>query len=99
MMFVIRRLQELAQKKRIPLYVCFIDLIKAYDTADRTLLWTVLARFGVRQRIISVIRQSTMACGHACGSTTACTRGGSPWNRPFFAAVTKVSWTPWWASE
>ena len=25
-MFVIRRLQELAQKKRIPLYVCFIDL-------------------------------------------------------------------------
>ena len=29
MMFVIRRLQELARKKRIPLYVCFIDLAKA----------------------------------------------------------------------
>ena len=29
MMFVIRRLQELARKKRIPLYVCFIDLTKA----------------------------------------------------------------------
>ena len=28
MMFVIRRLQELARKKRIPLYVCFIDLTK-----------------------------------------------------------------------
>ena len=26
MMFVNRRLQELARKKRIPLYVCFIDL-------------------------------------------------------------------------
>ena len=43
MMFVIRQLQELARKKRIPLYVCFIDLTKAYDSVDRTLLWTVLA--------------------------------------------------------
>ena len=57
MMFVIRRLQELARKKRISLYVCFIDLTKAYDSMDRTLLWTVLARFGVPQRMISVIRQ------------------------------------------
>ena len=40
MMFVISRLQELARKKRIPLYVCFIDLTKAYDSVDRTLLWT-----------------------------------------------------------
>ena len=29
----------------------------AYDSVDRTLLWTVLARFGVPQRMISVIRQ------------------------------------------
>ena len=57
MMFVIRRLQELARKKRIPLYVCFIDLTKAYDSVDRTLLWTVLARFGGPQNMISVIRQ------------------------------------------
>ena len=57
MMFVIRRLQKLARKKRISLYVCFIDLTKAYDSIDRTLLWTVLARFGVPQRMISVIRQ------------------------------------------
>ena len=57
MMFVIRRLQELARKKRIPLYVCFIDLTKAYDSVDRTLLWTVLARFGVPQNIVSIICQ------------------------------------------
>ena len=57
MMFVIRRLQELTWKKRIPLYVCFIDLTKAYDSVDRTLLWTVLARFGVPHNMISVIRQ------------------------------------------
>ena len=34
MMFVIRRLQELERKKQIPLYVCFIDLTKAYDYFD-----------------------------------------------------------------
>ena len=56
-MFVIRRLQELGRKKQIPLYVYFIDLTKAYDSVDRTLLWTVLARFGVPQIMISVIRQ------------------------------------------
>ena len=57
MMFVISRLQELARNKRIPLYVCFIDLTKAYDSVDLTLLWTVLARFGVLQNIMSVIGQ------------------------------------------
>ena len=56
-MFVICRLQELARKKRVSLYICFIDLAKAYDSVDRTLFWTVLARFGVPQKMISVIRQ------------------------------------------
>ena len=56
-MFVIRRLQELARKKRIPLYVCFNDTIKMYDSVDRTFLWTVFARFGVPQNMIPVIPQ------------------------------------------
>ena len=38
MMFVVCLLQELARNKRIRLYVCFIDLAKAYDSVDRTLL-------------------------------------------------------------
>ena len=54
---VISRPQDLAWKKQIPLYVCFIDLTKAYDSVDRTLFWTVLARFGVSHNMISVIRR------------------------------------------
>ena len=43
MVFVIRRLHALARKERMPLHLRFIDLTKAYDSVDRTLLWTVLA--------------------------------------------------------
>jgi hypothetical protein len=56
MMFVIRMLQEFGRDKDIPMFVCFIDLMKAYDTVDRPLLWKILARFGVPSKMIAVIR-------------------------------------------
>ena len=51
MLFVMRRLQELGRRRKIPLYMCFIDLQKAYDSVDRELLWKVRARIGVPQMI------------------------------------------------
>ena len=57
MMFVVRRLQELGRKAGVPLFMCFIDLQKAYDTVDRTLLWQVLTRIGVPPQMIAVIQQ------------------------------------------
>lgn len=57
MLFVVRRLQELGRQRKIPLYMCFVDLQKAYDSVDRELLWKVLARAGVPSVMINVIRQ------------------------------------------
>ena len=57
MMFVVHRLQEVGRKAEVSLFMCFIDLQKAYDTVDRTLLWQVLTRIGVPPQIIAVIRQ------------------------------------------
>ena len=57
MLFVMRRLQELGRRRKIPLYMCFIDLQKAYDSVDRELLWKALARIAVPQKMITVIRQ------------------------------------------
>ena len=57
MMFVVRRLQEIGRKAGVSLFMCFIDLQKAYDTVDRTLLWKVLTRIGVPPQMIAVIQQ------------------------------------------
>ena len=56
-MFVVRRLQEIGRKAGVSLFMCFIDLQKAYDTVDRTLLWQVPTRIGVPPQMIAVIRQ------------------------------------------
>ena len=39
------------------LFISSIDLQKAYDTVDRTLLWQALVRIGVPPQMIAVIRQ------------------------------------------
>ena len=57
MLFVVRPLQKLARRRRIPLYMCFVDLQRAYDSDDGELLWKVLARAGVPEEMIGVIRQ------------------------------------------
>ena len=57
MMFVVRRLQKIGRKAGVSLFMCFIDLQKAYDTVDRTLLWQLLTRTGVPPQMIAVIQQ------------------------------------------
>ena len=57
MMSVVRRLQEIGRKAGVSLFMCFIDLQKAYDTVDCTLLWQVLTRIGIPPQMIAAIRQ------------------------------------------
>ena len=58
MMFVVRRLQEIGWKAGgMSIFVCFIDIQKAYDTVDHILLWKVLTRIGVPPQMIAVIRK------------------------------------------
>jgi hypothetical protein len=65
MLYVVQMLQEFGRVKKIPLYFCFIDLTKAYDTVNRELLWKVLAKVGVPQDLIELIKafhDGTRAC-------------------------------------
>ena len=56
MMFSVRQLQEKCLEQRQPLFSCFVDLTKAYDTVHRGLLWQVLAKFGVPPSMLPVIK-------------------------------------------
>ena len=40
--FCLRALMEKAHEFHTPLYLCFIDLTKAYDSVSRSALWNVL---------------------------------------------------------
>ena len=66
-MFAVRRLQELGRKARVPPFLCFIDVQKAYNSVDRTLRCQVLARFGTPPQMIEVIHQF-------CDEMKACVR-------------------------
>ena len=52
-----RSLQQFGWKVGVSLFMCFIDLQKAYDTVDRTLLRQVLTRIGVPPQMIAFIPQ------------------------------------------
>ena len=47
---------ELGFVKKIPLYVLFVDLMKAYDSVSRVGLWQLLAQKGVPARMVNLIR-------------------------------------------
>ena len=54
---MVRRLQEISWKVGLSLFMCSVDLQKAYDTVERTLLWQVLPHIGVPSQMIAAIRQ------------------------------------------
>ena len=57
MMFVVRRLQKIEQKAGVSLFMCFIDLQKACNTVDGTLLWQALTLIGAPPQTIAVTQQ------------------------------------------
>ena len=46
MIFSARQLQEKCKEQNLPLYQCFIDLSKAFDTVNRSTLWKILLKLG-----------------------------------------------------
>ena len=55
---------EQTMEWQMPLYVCFIDFEKAFDSVDRQAIWDILCHYGVPDKIISVTRR--LHEGFAC---------------------------------
>ena len=60
----LRVIVEQTMEWQTPLFVCFIDFDKAFDSVDRQAIWDILRHYGVPDKIISVIRR--LYEGFAC---------------------------------
>ena len=56
MVFTLRMAIELARAKKFPLYVLFVDLMKAYGSVSRVGLWEILRRKGVPGYLVELAR-------------------------------------------
>ena len=54
--FVLRALVERARAKGTKLYVCAVDLEKAFDSVDRPLLWAALRRSGIKGCMLGALQ-------------------------------------------
>lgn len=59
--YTLQVLMEKAREFHQPLYMCFIDLRKAYDSVNRNALWTVLQRcYHLPEKLLSIIQAICM---------------------------------------
>lgn len=56
MVFSLRQLQERCREQRMPLYVAFIDLTKAFDYVSRDGLFKLLPKTGCPPKLLSLIK-------------------------------------------
>jgi hypothetical protein len=56
-LFIVRSALQIRHKHMLATWVLFVDLVKAFDTIDRELLFEILAKFGIPQSMIFVIRR------------------------------------------
>lgn len=54
--FVLRALVERARSRGVKLYICAVDLEKAFDSVDRSLLWESLQRAGIGGSMLATLQ-------------------------------------------
>ena len=70
--FCLKMLYERALLKQKPVFTCFIDLSKAYDSANRQLAWKILRSRGAPGKIVDLIQD--LHRGTTCAMQSDCSR-------------------------
>jgi hypothetical protein len=56
-LFVLKTLLTMQKNHNLPSYVAFVDLVKAYDTANHDLLLDILKKYGAPPRFVSAVQR------------------------------------------
>ena len=56
LILIVRILQTSHQEKNLPLYMGFVDIMKAYDSVQQELLWKILKQIGLPPRFIKMTK-------------------------------------------
>jgi hypothetical protein len=93
-LFILRTLIEQSKAKKKPLYCCFVDFKKTFDTVPREVLWQVLASLRVEGRFLQCLQamyaKDTVCNNHPSEGVTSsfrCQQGvkqGCPFNPLLF---------------
>ena len=75
--FTLKQIGEKAHEKKCTVYVCFMDLEKAYDRVNREALWQVLRMHDVDGKLLNSIKSmnlNSLACVIVKGGESECFR-------------------------
>ena len=56
MSLILRYIQSIFQEKNFNLYLAFVNISKAYDSVQRTLIWKALQKIGRPPKLIEMIQ-------------------------------------------
>ena len=54
--FILKMTMERRREFNKPLFICFIDITKAYDSVDRELLWKVYLNYGISEKLVNLLK-------------------------------------------
>ena len=54
--FIMNTLIETSRAHKVPLYVCFVDFRKVFDSVDHTMLWTKLIKLGISEQLLEMLQ-------------------------------------------
>ena len=55
--FTLRLITERAKESNTPIFLCFVDIQKAYDSVNRDALWDVLKKYGFPVELVQIIKE------------------------------------------